>query len=212
MALVLLIPAFFLGNHFASYSVDGHVDILKGGYHMQKAFMGGAAQQPYLDLVGKYFMYPVWKRLTILPLACCVQFIIPFPWVYEPPTILNLLPRIAWGWYAGGGMVLFYFVMMFRRSERPLGLGAWPWWLAAIYVVIAYVVAGAVSRYLLPIEPMAVPLAVLVMARLREGHWRKPFKWWTATYAVILVVTLVVCYHVQTSYLDALNQYYQSLM
>ena len=210
--VVLLVPAFLLGNHFASYSVDGHVDIVKGGYHMQKAFMGGAAQQPYLDLVGKYFMYPVWKRLTILPLACCVQFIIPFPWVYEPPTILNMLPRVAWGWYAVGGMVLFYFLMMFRRSGRPLGLGAWPWWLAAFYVVIAYVVAGSVSRYLLPVEPMAVPMAVLVLARLREGHWLKAFKWWSLAYVLTLTVTLVVCYHVQTAYLDALNQYYQSLM
>lgn len=206
------VAAFVLGNHLASYSIDRHVSIVGGGYHMQQAFMFKGAQQPYLDLIGDYFMYPVWKRLLILPLACCVQFIIPFPWLYNDWTVLQMLPRVAWGWYAVGGMALFYFALMLSdRGNRRLGLGAWAWWPAAIYVVIAYVVAGSVSRYLLPVEPMAVPMAVLVVARLREGHWRKAFAWWTAVYAVVLAVTLVVCYHVQLSYLQALDDYYRSL-
>ena len=211
-ALAIMVPAFVLGNQLASYSVDGHIDIVKGGYYMQKAFMGSPKQQPYLELIGHYFMYPFWKRLPILPLACCVQFVIPFPWVYDTPTVLGVLPRLGWGWYAVGGLTLFYYMKMLTRSGRELGLGAWAWWPASIYVIIAYVVAGSVSRYLLPVDPMAVPLAVLVAARLREHHWRKPFKWWVMAYVLVLVVTLVVCYHVQLSYLQDLNDFYRAHM
>ena len=211
LALVALV-AFVLGNFFASYSVGRHIDIVKGGYHMQQAFAINGTQQPYLDLIGSYFMYPVWKRLTILPLACCVQFVIPFPWLYDHFTVLDILPRIAYGWYAVGGTVLFYYLMMFTRLGRSLGVGAWGWWPACIYVIIAYVVAGSVSRYLLPVEPMAVPLAVLVVARMRENLWRKAFAWWAVAFVVVLATTLVICYNVQLSYLHELDDYYQSLM
>ena len=209
---LLALAAFVLGNFFARYSIGGHFDIVKGGYHMQQAFAINGPQQPYLDLIGNYFMYPVWKRLAILPLACCVQFVIPFPWVYNNFDVLNLLPRIAFGWYAVGGTVLFYYLMMLTRRGRMLGVGAWGWWPLCIYVVIAYVVAGSVSRYLLPVEPMAVPLAVLVVARLRECHWRKAFTWWAVAFVLVLTVVLVICYNVQLSYLHELDDYYQSLM
>ena len=209
LAIVAVI-AFIVGNLLARYSVEGHLDIVQGGYYMQKQYLGSAVQQPYLDLIGKYFYYPVWLRLLILPLPCAVQFIIPFPWVYSDFSILNILPRIAWGWYAIGGIALFYYFFMSWR--RGLNLGAWAWWPAVIFVIIAYVVAGTVSRYLLPIEPLAVPIAVYVIARLREGVMRRTFKWWTLVYVVVLIATLIVCYHIQQIYLHDLNEYYKALL
>ncbi|MBQ7691569.1 MAG: hypothetical protein IJT30_10340 [Muribaculaceae bacterium] len=211
-ALALAAPAIALGNHLASYSVEGHLDIVRGGYYMQKAFLSGTTQQPYLDLIGDYFMQPVWRRLAILPLACCVQFVIPFPWVYTSPTVLTVLPRLAWGWYAVGGMVLFYYLMQFTRGGRRLGIGAWAWWPAAIYVIIAYVVAGTVHRYVLPVELLGVPLAVTVLARLREGEWRRAFRRWALAYVLALATTLVVCHHIQTTYLQQLDDYYRRVV
>lgn len=211
LVLALIVAAAFVaGNLMARYSVDGHMGIIKGGYVMQKQFMGGGVQQPYIDLVGKYFYYPVWQRLLILPLACCVQFIIPFPWVYDNPTILSLLPRMAWGWYAVGGITLFYFFFMSWR--RGMNMGAWAWWPASVFVIIAYVVAGTVSRYILPVEPLAVPIAVFVVAMLRQGRMRRQFMWWSVAYVVVLAVTLVLCYHIQLSYLENLDSYYKSLL
>lgn len=207
---VVICVMFVLGNMLARYSVDGHVEIVQGGYFMQKQYLGGAVQQPYLDMVGKYFYYPVWHRLLILPLACSVQFIIPFPWLYNNFEILSYFPRIAWGWYAVGGIALFYFFTMSWR--RGMNMGTWAWWPVSIYVIIAYVIAGTVSRYMLPIEPMAVPIAVFVIAKLREGKMRRPFILWTLVYAVLLVVTLVVCYHIQLSYLQDLDNYYKALL
>lgn len=201
---------FAIGNLLAKYSVDGHIDIVKGGYYMQKQFMGGVVQQPYLDMIGKYFYYPVWHRLLILPLACSVQFIIPFPWLYDNFSILSYFPRIAFGWYAVGGLALFYYFTMSWR--RGLNVGAWGWWPATIFVIIGYVVAGTVSRYLLPAEPLTVPLAVYVIARLREGAMRHTFRWWATAYVIILITTLVVCYHIQLTYLQDLDNYYKSLM
>ena len=206
----ITVATFVVGNYMARYSIDGHVSILKGGYQMQKQFLADGVQQPYIDLVGKYFYYSVWHRLAILPLACCVQFIIPFPWVYDHATVLNLLPRMAWGWYAVGGMTLYYYFFMSWR--RRTCMGAWAWWPATIFVIIAYVVAGTVSRYVLPIEPLAVPIAVFVIARLREGVNRKQFTWWAITYVVVLTVTLILCYHIQRSYLENLDSYYKVML
>lgn len=208
---VMLAVAFFIGNHWANYSIDRHLLIVEGGEAMQQQFIVGPSQQPYLEMVGKYFHYPVLKRLVLLPLTCAVQFVIPFPWLYNTPTAMELMPRLAWGWYAVGGMAMFYFLMEgFRRKGQALGV--WAWWPVVVYVVIAYVVAGSVNRYILPLQPLAVPMALLVYYRLRQGQWRKAFTWWATIYCVVLIVTLIVCYHIQKDYLDSLNEYYQSLV
>ncbi|MBO7609570.1 MAG: hypothetical protein J6S96_05155 [Muribaculaceae bacterium] len=208
--MLIVIGAFIIGNVLARYSVEGHIDIVKGGYYMQKQYLGSDVQQPYLDFVGKYFYYPVWQRLLLLPLTCAVQFIIPFPWLYGNFEILSYFPRIAWGWYIIGGIALFYFFTMSWR--RGMNMGTWAWWPVSIYVIIAYVIAGTVSRYILPVEPMAVPIAVYVIAKLREGVMCRTFKWWAVIFVVVLVITLIVCYHIQLSYLNDLDNYYHSLM
>ncbi|MBO4871030.1 MAG: hypothetical protein J5565_03490 [Muribaculaceae bacterium] len=202
---------FTAGNLVARYSIEGHISIVGGGYYMQKDFLRhGSAAQPYLDIVGKYFYYSIWHRLALLPLSSSVQFIIPFPWVYSNATVLNVFPRIAWGWYIVGGITLYYFFCVSWRKK--LSLGAWPWWPAAIFVTIAYVFAGVVSRYILPIQPLAVPLAVYVVALLRAGKLRKLFFVWSVTYIVVLAATLIICHQIQVDYLHNMEEYYRSLM
>lgn len=203
--------AFTLGNMIARYSIEGHMQIVGGGYYMQTDFLKrDSTVQPYLDLVGRYFYFPIWHRVALLPFTCSVQYIIPFPWLYSSPEVLSIFPRLAWGWYAVGGVVLYYY--LFLSWRRGITLGAWAWWPAVIYVAIAYVFAGTVSRYVLPVQPLVVPLAVYVLSILCQHKQRKSFMAWAFVYAIVLVATLVVCYHIQIDYLNNVEAYYRAVM
>jgi len=195
--MAVLAIAFVAGNHFASYSVDNHLVIVDGGWDMQHFYMRGNSQQPYHQFVGNYFLYPWWKRMLLLPLTASVQFITPFPWVSYEPYVLNyILPRVAHGWYAVGGVALFYyFFISWRRHEN---MGWWPWWPALSFAAIAYVIAGSVSRYVLPFEAMFVPVTMFVIIRLYEGKWRRMFVGWALFYVVLLAAALVCCLEIQT--------------
>lgn len=201
--------AFWVGNSVAYYSLERHFVISGGGEAMSKAFVLGSAQQPYVELMGDYFNYPVWNRLLHLPLAAAVQFVIPFPWVYHEWSFTNILPRVAFGWYAVGGLALFYYAAM--SWQRDVSLGVWAWWPALTFVLVAYVTGGTVSRYVLPVEPMFVPLALWVIEVARgDRRWRRALLWWLAGYLVVLVVTLVCCYRAQTDYLQRLDEFYRN--
>jgi hypothetical protein len=125
-----------------------------------------------------------------------VQFIIPFTWVYyENQSFLNLLSRMTYGWYFIGGTSLFYyFWVSWRRNGN---MGVWPWWPAVSFAVIAYVMAGSVARYVTPIEPLFVPVAVYVLCRLFEGRWRRPYLIWMIVFIVIVALALLVCLEIQ---------------
>ncbi|MBR1803740.1 MAG: hypothetical protein IJ775_02390 [Muribaculaceae bacterium] len=213
-ALVMLAivgVAFTLGNMIARYSIAGHMQIVGGGYYMQNDFLkSDSTVQPYLDLVGRYFYFPIWQRVALLPLTCSVQFIIPFPWLYSSPSILSIFPRLAWGWYAVGGVALYYYACLSWR--RGIALGVWAWWPAIIYVIIAYVFAGTVSRYVLPVQPLVVPLVVYVLSLLLQHRCRKSFTTWAIVYVIVLVAALVVCYHIQIEYLNHVETYYRAIM
>ena len=139
----------------------------------------------------------------MLPLTMSVQFIIPLPWnYYEHQSFLNLLSRMTWGWYLVGGTALFYFaVISWRRREN---MGAWPWWPAISFAAMAYVMAGSTARYVLPIEPLFVPVAMFVFCRLAEGQWRRQYKLWCVVFIVLTVAALVVCHLFQRGILSGL--------
>lgn len=201
----------FLGGCYLSfYTFHAQYVTIMGGNGMDKAFVIRGAQQPYLSLIGKYFFYPAVKRVLLLPLTMSVQYIIPFPWVYDrSPLVIEIFTRMRWMWYLVGGMALYYyFFIAWRRSE---GLGIWALWPAIIFVVIAYVIGGSVSRYVLPFQILFIPQAIFVMLKLREGEYRKSFTIWAAAYLMILACTLVVCYNIQVSYLNDLDEFYRSM-
>ena len=121
---------------------------------------------------------------------------IPFPWMSgEEPILANYFCRITYGWYAIGGLALFYFLFFsWRRGDN---IGVWPWWPALAFGVIAYVVAGSVTRYVLPFQPLFVPVAVYALCRIRERRWRRAFIWWAVIYVIVVAITLLICTELQ---------------
>ena len=83
-------------------------------------------------------------------------------------------------------------------------MGAWAWWPAVAFAVMAYVMAGSIARYVLPIEPLFVPVAMFVVCNLAEGRWRRPFKVWCIVFALMLALALTVCFLFQRGYIDHL--------
>lgn len=197
-AVMLAVVALMLvlGNHLSSYSLNRHAEIASGGWNMQRFYVTSESQQFYHDLLNYYFLYSTWHKLLMLPLTMSVQFIIPFPWIYyENQSFLNLLSRMTYGWYFVGGTALFYY--LFISWRRGQGMGVWPWWPAAAFAVIAYVMAGSVARYVIPIEPLFVPVAVYVLCRLAEGRWRKAYIVWTIFFIILVASALLLCLEVQ---------------
>lgn len=195
MAAVIAV-AFFAGNHYASYSFERHAEIVGGGWNMQRFYYMDGPQRPYRYMIDFYYLYSPFHRVLLLPLTMSVQFMVPFPWMAgEDPTIANHIGRFTYGWYALGGVALFYYLFMsWRRDEN---IGAWAWWPAAIYAALAYVVAGSVHRYLLPMVPLFVPVTLIVLIRLGEGRWHKAFKRWCIFFVPLVVLTLLVCLEIE---------------
>ena len=198
-ALVMLAVtavALAVGNHLSAYSFDRHAEIASGGWNMQRFYVMSESQQFYHDLLNYYFLYSPWHKLVMLPLTMSVQFIIPFPWIYyENPSFLNLLSRMTYGWYFVGGTALFYYVFISWRRDGAMGI--WPWWPAAAFTVIAYVMAGSVARYVTPIEPLFVPVAMYVLCRLAQGRWRKAYAVWLILLVVLIAAALLLGLEIQ---------------
>lgn len=197
--LAVLLVALLLGDYFASYSFSRHAEIVGGGWNMQRFFVMTDSQKIYHDLLNYYFLYSNWHKAAMLPLTMSVQFFIPFPWlIYEEPVLANYITRCTVGWYMLGGVALFYYLFMSWRRQDNMGM--WAWWAAAVYAVIAYVMAGSMARYVTPFQPLFVPVAMYVLCRLIEGpRWRKPFWRWTVCFVILVGVALAIAYELQTS-------------
>ena len=159
---------------------------------MQRFYIRRGTRENYRALLDYYYLYSPFHRVLMLPLTSTVQFMIPFPWrAGEDSTLANFICRITYGWYLLGGISLFYYLFMgWRRNEN---MGAWPLWPAAVFVALAYVMAGTVNRYLLPVEPMFVPVAVYVLSRVGEARWRRLFKRWSIVFVIVIAITLLLC-------------------
>jgi len=211
LLLCICLLALLVGNSLSTYTLARHQVIASGGWEMQRVFMTGASQQAYYAYVGKYFFYPWWQRVLMLPLSMGVQWVTPFPWLYSyaEATAGDIIPRLRWGWYAIGGIALgYYWLLAWRRQAQ---LGTWAWWPLVAWAAIAYLFAGTITRYALPMVPLFVPLAVYVLCLVASGRYRRPFVAWITLYAVALAVTLVLCYHIQVDYLQQLHIYYQHI-
>jgi len=195
LGLLIILAAFFvLGNHFAAYSVERHVEIASGGWNMQRTFLRNSY---YKGLIGYYFLFSPVHRAFMLPLTAVAQFVFPCPWMtnYETPYLLSLIARQSYGWYFVGGTAMFYCLFIsWRRHEN---IGVWTWWAVIIYLGLAYVMGGAMVRYLLPFEPLFVPMALFVICRLFEGRWRKGYAIWMSVIVLIVLMALLVLLEVQ---------------
>ena len=205
---VLLAVAFSI---IFSYSLEHQYSTIDGGDAMAHDFRVGIAQQPYFSIIGDYYYYPVWKRLLLMPVTAGVQYVIPFPWLYDysHATIFSLLPRFRPMWYFVGGVCLHYFLYITILHPKSNNLGMWAWWPLALFMIIAYITGGSVSRYVLPLQPLFVVIALYVLLNVKQGNYRRSFTIWMIIYAFILVAILVVCYSAQSEYLNNLDEYYR---
>ena len=194
-----------------SYSFGQQYRTVDGGDAMALAFKVGVVQQPYFAIIGDYYHYPEWKRLLLLPVTAGVQYVIPFPWLYDysHASILNLLPRFRVMWYFVGGACLHYFLYITILHHKNSNLGIWAWWPLVLFMIIAFITGGSVSRYALPLQPLFVVIALYVLLNVKQGNYRRSFTIWMIIYVFVLVAVLVVCYNAQSEYLNNLNEFYR---
>ena len=194
-----------------SYSFGQQYRTVDGGDAMALAFKVGIVQQPYFNIIGDYYHYPEWKRMLLLPVTAGVQYVIPFPWLYDysEATIFSLLPRLRFMWYFVGGACLHYFLYITILHPKSNNLGMWAWWPLVIFMGIAYITGGSVSRYALPLQPLFVVIALYVLLKVKQGNYRRSFTIWMIVYAFVLLAILVLCYNAQSEYLNDLNEYYR---
>ena len=192
--LGLIAVLMVVGNYFAAYSFYRHAEILDGGWNMQRAFNTDKAYNK--SILGFYFLYSPWHRFLMLPVTMAMQFILPFPvpWLPESdePYLLCFFTRMTYGWYVFGGTALFY--CLFVSWRRHDNIGIWPWWPVIIYVGMAYVMGGTMARYMLPFQPLMVPMVLFVLYRVHQGRWRKSYILWILA-ILFLVIGASYYYH-----------------
>lgn len=195
--MAIIAVALVVGAMMSTHAFDRHVEVAGGGWNMQRFYVDSESQLFYHDVLNYYFLRPFWYKALMLPLTLSVQFVIPLPWsYYETSSLINTFSRMTYTWYLVGGTALFYYpVMSWRRGDD--NLGAWPWWGALSFAAIAWVMAGSVARYVTPIQPLFVPVALFVVCRLREGHWRRAFGTWAICLVLIIAVALLFCLEIQ---------------
>ena len=182
-----------IGNHFAAYSFNRHAEIIEGGWNMQRHF--NSEKLYYKSFLGFYFLYSPWHRLLMLPMTMSIQFILPFPVPWIPagdtPYLLCFFSRLTYGWYIFGGTVLFY--CLFVSWRRHDNIGVWAWWPVFVYMGMAYVMGGTMARYMLPFQPLMVPMVLFVLYRVYQGRWRKSYIIWII--AILLIMFAASFYY-----------------
>ena len=185
--LGLIAVLMVVGNYFAAYSFNRHVEIVDGGWNMQRAFNTDKAYNK--SFLGFYFLYSPWHRLLMLPITMGMQFILPFPIPWMPPSdepyLLCFFTRMTYGWYLFGGTALFY--CLFVSWRRLDNIGVWPWWPVIVYMGMAYVMGGTMARYMLPFQPLMVPMVLYVLYRVYQGRWRKSYIIWIVALLLIMI-------------------------
>lgn len=196
--MVLLMLA---GRALELYSIERHSEVIGGGWNMNRFYINSETQQPYKSLLGYYFLYSPLHRLFMLPIPLAAQFVSPLPFTHlNDITYFDLIGRFTWGWYFIGGICLFYFVVIsWRRNDN---MGAWPWWPALVFAAIAHVMAGSVIRYVLPIQPLFIPVAAYVLCRLYEGKWRRQFRIYTIVFIILLIAALIISIKFKQGFFD----------
>lgn len=211
------------GISFTKDDVQAHHNIVTGAASMESRFLRNQSDDHryvhYNKLIGTYFDTPVAKRLSVLPITATVQVIVPFPWGFErdmKSAYSQGYNHISYPWYAITGIIAFYFLWLWWRPSantiktpknrllrwlslwRQDPLHTWALWMLACWLIIAFLYAGTISRYVMPLVQLLIPLAVVVIDRLKAGYHRKPFAIWATTYIVIMATGLIICYHLQT--------------
>jgi len=145
-------------------------------------------------MLAAYPGLPAWQRVLLLPATTAMQFLIPFPWDYASDRLFGPTVPIAhfqYTWYAAGALLVYWAAALARRSPRCMTrLGIWA---AACYLIIAYLFAGRISRYALPLLPLVMPMVAFTAL---TAWRRRSLRRWLCVFAAVLAATLVVCHKI----------------
>jgi hypothetical protein len=197
IAVIWTAFAIVLNIAWDSYQLSLGLSVIES--HFPGIFTSGEhPQHLYHDnLFSDYYSSPTWYRLIWLPLNTAVMYLIPFPWDFSRYLEFGytaVYAKIAYPWYAIGGLALFYGIFCWRKSAAPL-----KWMFASaviLWLIPTYLTAGSVSRYVLPLATWLIPAAVLVWDKYRRT---KNFKIYSAAYCTCLAAALIICHHLQSS-------------
>ncbi len=154
----------------------------------------------YKNIIGNYFDKPPMSRILLLPVTATVQFFVPFPWNYMRDTpfgFAQFFSHVSYPWYAIGGIIIFYFLFLWHKSDTPLQL--WALWTLFCYLVPAYLYAGTVSRYILPFVPFMIPLAIYSLHHIKKHKPRRLVATYATAYCLLVSATLITCHALQSS-------------
>ena len=197
IAAVWLLSNWLLVDIWNRYTVGMHFpNEVMSGYFTS----GQYSQHLYHDQVlGDYYDSSVWYRLLWLPINAALLYFIPFPWDFA--TYLDFgytyaFAKFSYPWYIVGGLIIYHILYMGRLSSAAiihLTLAALILWL-----IPAYLTAGSVSRYVLPLLTWLIPAAVAVAdSQLRTRR----FRIYAACYCITMAAVLYVCHYLQHSVL-----------
>lgn len=198
--MAIAASCYFAGTIITSYTPANHGETVTGQGDMATNYLINPDRRydKYKQMTGNYYDLGAAQRLARLPISATVQYVVPFPWNYGRDTQFGYSQaynHFSYPWLVVGGVVLFYFIFLWLRRGTPLKL--WAAWALMCWLVVAYMFAGSVSRYVMPFVPLAVPLAVYVAIQLREAKMRRKFCLWFSCYATLMAIGLIVCYQLQ---------------
>lgn len=197
---LLLIPLFIWGAMeviLDSGTMTKTSNIADGDSMHSAYFYDNEQHRFYNNLIGDYLYYPAWKRILLLPVSAITQFLVPFPWNFSRDMVFGYTlayAHISYPWYIVGGLVLFFIATAWRTAT--IGLYRFTVMGIILWLIPAYLYAGSVSRYALPMLPMLIPAAVYVITTCRRS---RPFKQWAICYSLLLMFTLLACHYMQQS-------------
>lgn len=170
-------------------------NIITGNTLSSSFFYDEPQHQAHNELFNGYFDFPWWKKLLLTPVSAGVQFLIPFPWgfdLYKDFGYTLAYARIGFPWYIIGGMIIYYIFFSLKKSPAPLRYTII--WAALMWLIPAYLFAGTVSRYTLPLIPMLIPAAVYTFAEYRN---RRSFHIYSIVFITLLAIALATGFYIQ---------------
>ena len=197
MAAVMVV-CYVGASHIQGFGYERHVSTIKGSGYVPYQYLCNPRYDGYMSIVGRYMQCSPIEKIALLPVTVAVQAAIPFPWTMMrdvPFGYSQIWNHIALPWYLLAGILLFYFAVLWWRRATSLRL--WALWALLCWVITAYLYAGTVSRYVMPVVPMLVPLAVYVIEQIRSRRFVKTFKVCACGYSVLLVLALTAGYFIQ---------------
>ncbi len=200
LVLFILGTEVFAREAYFYHQVRTLVNTTRSADRMSEMFIVGPSQQPLRALLGDYFYHPLWLKVLLTPVTATALYLVPFPWLTGDYSVINIVSRTTFTWYAVGGLSLFYFLCMSWRRERSLGwMALWP---VVCFLAVAYATGGSVARYTLPLQPLFMVIAIYVLCQWRDKKMRHALCTFVAIYALVLAVTLCVCHGVQMQYMQ----------